>query len=618
MALADIPVIGKAQELLYGAPKKTNPAAFDDAHPNLRGYDTRPMLRLVESRSQMEVLAVQLPLRPKAIQRTAEVRMAIHGTAGGYHVDRPKTTAHGLVHYVLTGNSGQWPAGKKDGAPDGMAAVHRLKQILDLFAGGEIQGRPASEFELWFIDPNSPVTEEDACGDSLYSVIPDKSLVDLQQTGQTGGTYNYTIRLACIDRPDGVYAGRHFNDKKREQSLLSKILDGIAVINEFSFDNLMAKYKQLIAPLLRVKAALRDIRAFLEGWARGGRAFVAYNVGLFDSTVNDLQGILNTVRGDEASPDRARSPEDRFGDDGRTLRQVQRVKLTLARIRDHLGASPGALSSRLQQQGGTLGQRRGLAGEQTPMQGASALRRMSPADQQDRRPLATQANARMGSRIVAVGPGQMIEDLVPSGFTDLDLLRLNPDLQYPYVDGTRQRPDGEAAPEAGTFRVAYQGDLVRVPDTGGGAAATARGANPGAALAQNPNESEDARIFGVDWYVNPETRAWEFDPATNDVRTIAGVPNLLQRLRHSLIIPLGSLRADPTAGSYLLAESQGRWGGDLQNRLNRIAVARTIRQDPAIAAVRRVRVTQSNGRTDVTFEADTVAGTPLGQQALAV
>jgi hypothetical protein len=252
------------------------------------------------------------------------------------------------------------------------------------------------------------------------------------------------------------------------------------------------------------------------------------------------------------------------------------------------------------------------------MQGASALRRMSPADQQDRRPMAAQANARLGSRMVAVGPGQMLEDLVPSGFIDLDILRMNPDLTYPYVDGTRQRPDGEEPPEPGAFRVAYQGDLLRIPDTGGGAAATARGADPGAARAMHPAEDEDARVFGVDWYVNPETRAWEFDPATNDVRTIQGVPCLLQRLRHSLIIPLGTLRADPTVGSYLLAESQGRWGSDLQNRLNRIAVARTIRQDPAIAAVRRVRVALFNGRMDVSFEADTVAGTPLGRQALAV
>lgn len=618
MGISDVPILGPAHDLLYGKAKTAHPAAHDPDHPNNRGIDTRQILRLVDAKTKEEVQSVQLPLRAKATQRTADVRMAIHGTAGGYHVDRPKHSAHGLVHYVLTGHTGMWPSGKKDGAYDGMAAVWRIKEILDNFAAGDVFGFPADQFDLWFFDLNAPLSADDGAGDTVYSVVPERSLVDLGQTGQTGTLYNYTLRLACIDRPDALSFLPVELNQKKERSLLAKVMDAIGLLNDFSFDNLFAKYKELISPFLRVKAAIGDVRNFLQGWARGARAFIGYNIALFESTVSDLTGLMNVIKGTDVAAPRLRSPQDRFGPDGHTLRQLQAVKLALTRIRDSMGASPGVLSGRLRQSGGTLGQRAGLAGQQTPMQGINALRRLSPSDQRDRRPAAGQSSERIGSMLVKVAEGQTLDSLVPSGFTDLDVLRMNPDLAYPYVDGNRQRADGEDPPAPGTFYVAYQGDTIRIPSRAGQPQATARGGDPGASNALRPGESDDERIFGRDLYVNPETRALELDPSTSDVRTIAGVPNLLQRLRHIIVIPVGTLRISPESGSYLLAESRGRWGGGTQVRLNAVAAQRTIRQDPGIAAVRKIRVSQYDGRLKVEFEAETVAGSALGKQALAV
>lgn len=614
MAAGGIPFL---DELLYGKPVDVKPSAFDPKRPNLRGYDTRALFKLVDARTKQTVMAVLLPHRARAINRIPEVRLALHATAGGYHVDRPRTSAHGIVHYVITGSSGVWPEGRQDGKPDGMSVIHGLKRLFDAFANEEIDGRPASDFELVFINPDEPVSEEDTVGDSAYVVVPERSLVELQRNAGAAQTWSYTIRLACIARSDEEFF-RVAQDKEKERNLFEKILDFIGALDRYSFDVLFAKYQKLISPLLRVKAAVADVRRFTEGYARGIRTFVGYNVGLLGSLKDDLDGLLSLIKGDEASPDRLRSPEDRFGNDGPVLRRTQDIKLRVQRLEQAMRTSPAVLSPDLSVPGDRVGPRAGLDGQPSPLQSAVLRRRLSPHDQRTRRPQAARPGARLGSRVVTVAWGQTLDDLVPPGFTDLDVLQLNPDLEYPYVDGSQERREGDPLPQPGQFRVAYAGDQLRVPTESAHLASTARGAAPGASQALAPRESEDERIFGRDFFVNPDTHALELDPATGDIRTIGGTANLVQRLRHALLIPLGSLRHAPDFGSYLLAEAQGRWGTETQNRLNAIAVASTIRQDPGIAAIRRVRVSTGDGLTHVSFEADTVAGAPLGRLALAV
>lgn len=613
--MSGIPIVSGLHALIHGSPREVKPAAFDPQRPNHRGYDTRPILRLVEAGTQNEVLAVQLPHRPQTTLRSAEVRMAVHPTAGGYHVDRPRAGAEGLIHYVITGQSGVWPLGRKDGAPDGMAVIHAVKAVLDAFAAGSLNNRPASDFELVLIDPDAPVTEEDPTGDSAYVCVPERSLVDLQRVAQSAQTWRYTIRLACLGRAMAPMLVSVSDEK--EQSLFRRALGMVAALQAFDFDTVFARYQQAIGPVLQVRAALQDVRRFAEGWARGVRTFVGYNVALLGSTVDDLTALMNLVRGEELADDRARTPEDRFGSDGSALRQAAEIRLRLARLREALVATPGVLTPDLTA-GDRIGIRAGVDGQASPMQAANGAGRLSVDDQRQGRARAAAGGTQLASRLVTVGWGQTLDDLVPPGFTDLDVLALNPDLEWPFVDGAQERAAGDSLPTAGEMRVAYCGDAIRVPAEAGQAPATARGTSPGAAAALVPQESEDERVFGRDLLVDPRTRSLQLDPATSDLRTVAGMPNLLARLRRSLLIPVGALPHARRFGSYLIAEAQGRWASDLQLRLNAIAVDRTIRQDPAIGAVRRVRLAASDGSLLVSFEADTVDGTGLGRLSLAV
>ena len=61
-----------------------------------------------------------------------------------------------------------------------------------------------------------------------------------------------------------------------------------------------------------------------------------------------------------------------------------------------------------------------------------------------------------GTIVVHVGPNMTLDSMVPRGFTRLDLMQLNPELEWPYVDGSRMRPAGYN-PAPGAARVAYQG-----------------------------------------------------------------------------------------------------------------------------------------------------------------
>lgn len=598
-------------ERLFSGPKEVVPASFDPQRPNFRGYDEHRMLFRVVRKSKPDkpVLEHALVLRPTRYSRAPRVRLAVHATAGGYHVDMPSGDARGLVDYIIEGTTGLWPQGRRDGKPDGMAAVHALRALFDAFLQPEIDGVPRDEYQLEFVNPDEPVSKTDAVGDCAYIVIPSQTAVETTRSATSSQLWRYTIRLSAIARLKGKERQR-LKSTEKKRSLFDRALDLIGDLQDFSFDRVFAQYQQLAQPLLRIRAGLADIRRFVEGWAQGIDTFAAYNVNLLESIVGELRGIV-AVFGDEYGA----SPSDRFGSQAQALRGVEAVQRSLERMRNAALTTPGVMFSGVSDGGSVLGARTGIRGVASPMQAANATVRLSPADQRDGRPRIARAGVDLASSLATVGPDETLEDFVPPGFSDIDFLRLNPDLVWPFIDGRRTREG--AAPGPGEARVAFVGEVVRVPLGFGATAAVARGESPPAAHAIGAGrETDDELTFGRDLLVDPETRSLVLDPTTGDLTTLAGAPNLVQRLRHMLAMPVGALHYAPDIGSYVAAEAKSRWASDMQTRLLALAVQRTVLQDPGIQSVRDVEVRVENGAAHVSFEAETIRGTPLGRLTL--
>jgi len=113
--------------------------------------------------------------------------------------------------------------------------------------------------------------------------------------------------------------------------------------------------------------------------------------------------------------------------------------------------------------------------------------------------------------------------------------------------------------------------------------------------------------------VDPATGSLRLDEAAGDLATVGGEANLVARLRRGLLLRRRSLRYAPEVGTFLAGPV---WTSNAMRLRTMNDVRRSLLQDPGIARVTSLRVDAENGQTTVAFDADTVAGTPLGSAAL--
>ena len=584
-------------------PKPVKPAAFDPKRPNWKGYEHRPVLRIADRFSQRVWLSYEVSAAIQAHGSQEGVRAAVKPTAGGYHVDWPEGDARTTRVFTITARTGEWPRGYVDGAPDGMAEMAALREIWNLYLSGTID---RSEWRLEFFLPDEPV-DKDGLGDALWEVVP-QGLAPQRAAGIQD--WRFTLRLEAVERLDhqGVKAFRRGRkkDKEKKKSLWDRLRDAEQFLADNSFDAWFFKYQLLLGPLVRIKQAEERLLSFVQGWNRGIHEFVGYPAALLGGMVGDYNALLAEFERDDIAEDAIR---DQKRSDWRALTERRRK---VVRMRNAAAVNASTTAQPL----GTTGDRQGAragGGEALPsaLQAANSTLLSDQRARADRPGAGGRRNAEVSTRMVYVGPGQTLAALAPAGFTTLDILQLNPDLEWPFVDGSRRRPAGYA-PGPGEGRVAYQGDAVRVPVRASSAPAAVNAEAMGATRA-----NEDERLFGRDLLVDEETRSLVFDPATNDLQTVVGVDNLLQRLRHALVMPLGSLRSAPDVGSYLLAEDN-QWATDTGNRLDAIAVRRTVQNDPGIADVGGVVIRVEDGVRNVSFEATAIGATPVGRVTFAV
>lgn len=588
---------------LFGdKPKKAHPSAFDPKRPNWKGYEHRPVLRIVPIIPGGEIIAHEFSAAIQATSSQDGARASIKPTAGGYHVDWPEGDASTTKVFTISARTGEWPKGYADKAPDGMAELAMIRALIDVY----LREKDKAGWRLEFFNPDAPV-DKDGKGDALWSVVP-QGFTDQRAAGIQD--WRFTLRFEAVERLDAAGAGfkrAKIEDKKKKDSFWDKLRAAEKFLADNSFDAWFFKYQLLLGPLVRIKQAEGRLLSFVQGWMRGAHEFLGYPAALLSAMVDDFEALVTEF---ENGPGGVGSEGwDQWGawrSDWRALtgrkREVKRLRNAGA-VNASTSAQP--LGTTGDRQGGRLGSGQAL---QSALQGANAAaledarRRGRPGNRRD---------GETGTIVVHVGPNMTLDSMVPRGFTRLDLMQLNPELEWPYVDGSRMRPVGYDPPP-GAARVAYQGDPVRVPVQSpvGQAAvnAEALGVTRG---------SEDERIFGRDLLVDEETRSLVLDPATNDLRTVVGIDNLIQRLRHRLVMPLGSLRSAPDVGSYLLAEGNA-WATDTGTRLDAIAVRRTVQDDPGIESVGAVNVRVEDGERLVTFEAEAVSSTPVGRVTFAV
>jgi hypothetical protein len=617
-------------------PKKIRPNAFDPQAPNRRGYPLHMEFRLVRREPWKIVRQHQIEMVVTSYQRLPELRATIHPTAGGFHVDMPEGDALGLVHYVIQGVAGLWPGGSRPGHPetgkgDGQAQLYALQALFYDFTKGTIDGRPRDEFQIEFLNFDEPVTAEDKVGHSAYVIIPERSLVETTRSATRPQVWTWTLRIAGLAEAKGeAYALKR--DKEKKKSWLDKILGFFDAVDDFttaySFEALFSKYQRLMAPFVRVQDSIGRTRAFLEGWANGTKTFVDYHKALFDRTATDLAGMVAVFTREEYDA-RAASGEDltmgqagpnsRFG--GGEARSVDAMRRAVDRVRFGARVQVGQSASALQAPGDEVGARGldlAMRGPASPLEIAAASSALPARDRLAERPRAAQAGQSLASVAAIVRPGDTIERFIPPGFTVFDVIRVNPGLVWPFVDGGRLRPGGAERPvDPREEWVAYIGDQLYVPATEGPPPQVSGQDSPQAARARRLDDP-DERLFGRDLRIDPETRTIEFDAAVGDLRTVAGKDNLVQRLDTLCLIPIGSLTYAPDIGSLILAEGPAAWANKIRVQALSLATERTLRQDAAVERVDEVQVQQRNGREVVGWTVTAISGAALGRSGLAV
>jgi len=616
--------------------KKPQPAAFDPAAPNRRGYPLHMEFRLVQREPWKIVRAHQLEMVVTTYQRIPEVRATIHPTAGGFHVDMPEGNARGLVHYIIQGVAGLWPGGSRPGHAetgkgDGQAQLYALQALFDDYTQGTIEGRPRSDFQLEFLNFDEPVTAEDKVGHSAYIIIPERSLVESTRSAARPQVWTWTLRIAGLEEAKGE-AHAIKRDAERKRSWLDKGLAFLDAVDSFttnySFGAMFAKYQRLMAPFVRLQDSIGRTGDFIEGWASGAKTFVDYHKAMFDRTATDLGGVVAVFTREEFDSKAASGelvkmgqtgPNSRFG--GGMARGVDRMRRAADRVRFGARVQIGQTSSALQSPGDEVGARgidRAARGPAGPLEVAAQSTALMARDRLNGTPRAAQAGRALATVAAVVRPGDTIERFVPPGFTVYDVIRANPGLVWPFVDGGRLRPGGGPRPTDPRVEwTAYVGDQILVPSTEGPPQTVSGQDSPQAARARRI-DTADERTFGRDLYLDPETRSLDFDPAAGDLRTVAGAANLVQRLDTLCLVPMGSLTYAPDIGSLIGAEGAGAWTSDVRRRALALATERTLRQDAGVERIDKVTVRQVNGQTVIDFQVVAISGAALGRSGLAV
>lgn len=625
----------------------------DPSRANHQGRAYRMALRLVDTLSGGVIDVFEFLIGPRQYNHTQHSRVAIHPTADGFHTDRT-ANAGGIEFFVLDGTTGQWPTGRpalstdpglfggvlgvaadfvggavgalfgtRESAPDrrtdGGAELVKLKRIVETFLGVVESPVPVDRLRLEFINPDAPTSSRDTVGSLLYEVVPDQAFLNISRTAGQSGLYRYTLKLAATKRLSGQRP-KAKEAARAKRSLLGMLQDALTFMDAFSFDRVFALYEVLLSPLAALASAVESVEGFVRSWRDGFDDFLALPGALVDRLRTALDGVIKAVTGIFGSdsgvaglPTETPPPDARLNsalEDARSF-QVMRTRV-LGLAEAALVSAPRA--SGLDSVGRSAGSRSGVGGQSTPLEAADDGRRwLRPGEQRDG---GERRRGPQGSRLIRVRLGQTLVDLLPPGIGLPALLRLNPGLQHPYVDGARMRASGD------TTKTIFAGEFVRIPTANGADPVVAHGADPVAQASSipgtgiDPRLGEAERLFGRDLKVI--NRCLVLDPVTGDFVTVAGEENLAQRLEHRLRTPMGALYYEPSFGSTLAAELLAGFATDMRLRLAQQAAREAILSDPGIASVEQVLVSADSGVTRVLVEATTISGTPLGRLATAL
>ncbi len=571
----------------------------------------------------------QLVLPLERLQEVPELRTQLHYVREGYFIDT-LPNGRGVTTFRLAGRTHFAPV-FVDGVPvDGDAALKELKELVDdLFYPRD--GSVPSDFELYWLNFQNPISAEDPFGETEWLIWPLRNGVRTHKAANRPFTTFFEFEFA------GLQSNR--DKAKADDGFLSGLLGAgflSTLLGRLGLSGLSGLLGGIFGTLKDVQTfltTLGNVVTAVTDYVRGAQQYIQGSIGVIRSLLTSVQTIIGRL------------------DDG----------ISLVKQLPDLGAAD---LTRLTRDFPGLGR----SGDVTPaIVTADEMRKVQDlllalnAQPQLFAPPLTTVPQPSQTRAVKIPPQATIEDLAQTYNTDVDTLIALNGLRWPYVDA-RPNPGPQltaaqadiqtaqtalvnasaaldeavrnAAPAVDLASLQYQVDAARRCVTAANAAVVSLQASAPAvtgvlyagdtlrvpqltAPLQTPTILEispalesriatlfppslglpavtvEDRLFGFDLLLDDDGNL-EWDTETLELMFVRGLDAITAVQQHYVKLPLGQLRYAPGIGNFAYADL-GQWQGPAANYLLAFAMYKTLIQDPRVATIRNITAETFDG-----------------------
>lgn len=568
-----------------------------------------------------------------------EYRTHFQYTRDRFFTDTPFVNAKGITSIRIVGRTNFYPVIVNGVQVDGDAGLKDFGDTLDAYMrGGE--GRLTSDYELYLIDLRTPISAEDPFGDREWLIHPRSTGLAKRQAAQRPFMQHFELDVI------GLESNR---DRARAESgFLGGLLSGSLFRNLLStlrLDEVTAALDDVFGTVREVQALTQDISnavLAISDYLTGINQIIEASIGEFRALETRIQEIIGRIEDAIAiarsipdvaeeqwklliasAPGLVEGPDPGIiaADDLRRVRDVLRAAMAdPGRFRKPVAgtAAPtrvvrvplgpdATLESVAQNANVTVEQLVDTNGLRWPYVSAGVRPEHQRAIAQEA--LAT-AQAQVTAASAALAAAQQ------RGETAANLASLQHQLDAAAVTAATATHDLEAADAAiaavglTSDRVRYAGEALDAPQR-----PTASGPTPSiaeltpekAALLDAPVTRED-RLFGVDLALVDGSLVW--DSTRRDLVLERGLEHMARVQVRYVKLPLGGLRYAPGIGNYAW-EDLGSWQTPGTNSLLAYAMWQTLRQDPRVQTIKRVRATTAAGAAELIHDIVLIDGETL-------
>lgn len=568
----------------------------------------------------------QFVLILEGIEQATDLRTSFSYVRDGYFIDTPLSNGRGVTRFALRGRT-FWNPVLVNGVPvDGDSALKDFQELIDdYFFPGSRKGYVTSDYALYWVNLNAPVSAEDPFGEFEWLIHPIGRGLRISQTAQRPFQRFFQFEFLGLESnrdrakaEDGFLAGMF------SRGFLSRILDGLGLGDiKDAVDGVFGIVSDTTALFTDIANVVTTVNDYLIGVTQFIKASFAQVRGLFDSVqtiIGRVQDGINLLRGipdlvseqwrllKQNFPGLVSGPENGIQALGACYRLRDALLALMAQphvfdptLAALSGGALGNSSAVVIPPEATLEQ---LAQQQqvdvATLIAANSLRYpfVAPTERPERQLAAAEATRQAASDLYA-RLDQALLDAQAAGqpAADLDYLTRERDRAAAQIARAEQAitdalPLGPAQPG-----VLYAGDPIAIPATRASAAPSIRPLDPRteatvALVTSRPVDDED-RIFGFDLALDDAGNlVWDHD--RNDLALERGLDHMARVQTRYVKLPLGALRFAPGLGNFAW-EDLARWQTPATTQLLANAMYQTLRQDPRVKAVTNVTATTAAG-----------------------